>query len=103
MLWSIRLLLILLFSFSLMSSGVLMTFLSFLAFLVTFIPGFVSRYLGIRVPAAFEIILLMFIYGLLFVGEVRNIYYGVWWWDMLLTFIASIALGFIGLSVLLVL
>jgi hypothetical protein len=45
----------------------------------------------------------MFIYGLLISGEIKGFYSGLWWWDVLMTFTASIALGFIGLSVVYVL
>jgi hypothetical protein len=103
MFWAIRLILILLFAFSITTEGILLQTLSFIAFLLTFIPGFLSKYFKIRVPAAFEMILLMSIFGFLFLGEVRNLYDNFWWWDILLNFIASIALGFIGLSVLFVL
>ncbi len=100
---SIRALLILALLSSLIYEGVLIQFVSIIALFLTFLPKILEKYFGIILPAGLEIISLMFIYGILFVGEVRGFYAGFWWWDILLNSLASIALGFIGLSIMYVL
>jgi len=100
---SIRFILILALISSFISDRVLVQFVSIIALFVTFLPWMIQVYFGINIPAKLEIISLMFIYGILFIGEVRGFYAEFWWWDILLNFIASIALGFIGLSIMYVL
>ena len=99
---SIRIILLLFFLFSLKGNAILMQVVSLIGLFVTFIPFIFQKYFGINIPARFEIITLLFVYGILFVSEVRS-FYNVWWWDILLNFFASVALGFIGLSIVFVL
>lgn len=81
----------------------LVFFVAGLALVVTFIPFILWRLHGIRIPAEFEIMVLLFIYGTLFFGEVRGFLGDFWWWDVLLNIASAIALGFVGLTVLYVL
>ena len=76
---------------------------SAIALFVTFLPIIFELLWNIKIPAGFEVIILLFIYGTLFFGEVRGFYARFWWWDILLTFGASLALGFVGLTILYVL
>jgi len=99
---SIRFLLILIFLTALLTNSIIVQIFSALALAITFLPTILQRYFNISVPAKFEILLLMFIYGILFLGEVRT-FSQVWWWDTTLTLIASIVLSFTALSVLYVL
>ncbi len=73
-----------------------------IAFVATFIPKVLNRF-GIRTGSEMQITILLVIYGALFLGEVRGAFGDIWWWDILLKGIASIALSFIGLTVILVL
>jgi len=98
----IRLILVLIFFNSLLNNSIIVQFFSVTALLITFIPLILYKYFKIEVPAKFEILFLMFIYGILFIGEVKT-FSQVWWWDIALTFTASLVLGFTGLSILYVL
>ncbi len=100
---SIRIILILALISSFAYERVLVQFVSIIALFITFIPWILQEYFQINLPARLEIISLLFIYGSLFIGEVRGFYAEFWWWDVLLNSIASIALGFIGLSIMYVL
>jgi len=95
----IRLILILTFAYSATSHRPVVQTVSAVAFIITFIPGILKNVFKINVPAAFEIIYIMFLYGLLIFGETRGFYHGYIWWDVLMNFTAAIALGFIGLSI----
>lgn len=88
---------------SLLEERLLVLALSTVALIATFVPKFFEKQLGIKIPAAFEIIVLLFIYGILFLGEVRGFFSEFWWWDALLNTGGAIALGFVGLTVLYVL
>lgn len=99
----IRLILFLTFIYSLTSGRILVQTVSLIALFITFIPWFLKILFNIETPVFFEIIYLMFIYGILIMGELRGFYSGLWWWSILMTFTASITLGFVGLSVVYVL
>ncbi len=75
---------------------------SVLAFLATFLPKLFNK-LGIRTGVETEIVILMIIYGSLFLGEVQTLVPNTWWWPVLLRAVAGIALSFIGLTIILTL
>jgi hypothetical protein len=99
----IRLMLLLSFLGAWYRGRSLILFVSALALLVTFLPGFLEKYFEITIPADFEIIVILFIYGSLFLGEIRGFYAEFWWWDIFLNLGTAIALGFVGLTILYVL
>lgn len=99
----VRVLLVVAFLGALRNNRPLVLFISALAFFVTFLPVILEKKWGVRIPAEFEVITLLFIYGSLFFGEVRGFYATYWWWDSLLNLVASMALGFVGLTILYVL
>src|SRR3989344_1123715 len=81
----------------------LVLLISAFAFLITFLPEILDRKFGVRIPADFEVFIILFIYGTLFFGVSRGFYEKYWWWDIILNLGASIAFGFIGLTILYVL
>ncbi|MBT7102568.1 ATP-binding protein [archaeon] len=99
---SIRLVLVLIFISALMTESVIVEFFSIVAIIITFLPAILHKYFKISIPAKFEVLVLMFIYGILFLGEVRT-FSQVWWWDTTLTLIASLILSLTALSILYVL
>ncbi len=95
----IRFILFLTFIYAITSNRTLVQTISAIALLTTFIPTILNKIFNIQIPASYEILYLMFVYGLLILGEQRGFYHGLWWWDILMTFTASLALGFTALSV----
>ena len=73
-----------------------------IAFTATFTPKILSRF-GIKTGSEMQIVILLIIYGALFLGEVRGAFASLWWWDVLLKGVAALALSFIGLTVILAL
>ena len=74
-----------------------------LALIFTFVPGFVEYYFEIKVPAKFEVMILLFIYGLLLLADVKGVFAEYFWFGTILNFASAIALGFVGFTVLYVL
>lgn len=72
------------------------------AFVSTFTPRLLNKF-GIKTGSEVQITIILVIYGALFLGEVRGAFANLWWWDILLKTIATIAISFIGLTVVLVL
>jgi hypothetical protein len=99
----IRFILVLAFFGSVYSGRSLVQIFSVLGLIATFIPKISQKFFNKSFPAEYEIIIIMFIYGLLFLGDVRGFFAEFWWWDVLLNLIASLALGIVGLTILFVL
>ena len=95
----IRLLLAITFIYSIYSSRPLIQIISLLALVVTFLPWFLKEIFNVQVPAQLEILYILFIYGLLVTADTKGFFGNFVGLDILLTLTASIALGFIGLSI----
>lgn len=95
----IRLILLITFIYATTSSRTLIQTVATLAFLITFIPTILDKIFKIKVPASAEILYIMFIYGLLIFGELRGFYHGSLLWSFIMTFTASLALGFTSISI----
>jgi len=75
-------------------------FITFLTIVLTFLPFLLERKYKIDIPESFEILMVLFIYAALYLGEVQKFYLKFWWWDIFLHFWAAMALGMIGLTIL---
>jgi len=78
-------------------------FLSFLTFVLTFLPTIIERTYKVKIPSEINLIIVLFIYAGIFLGGVREFYHIFWWWDSLLHLLAGIGLGFAGFLVLYIL
>lgn len=96
------LLVVAMFSSFLSGRSLVLTFAS-IGLVVTFIPSFLRIFFGIKIPASFEVIVLLFIYGLLVFGSVKGSSFDLWWWNVLINLGSAIILGFVGLTILMVL
>lgn len=77
----------------------LILLISVIALFVTFLPMIIER-VGLKIPGNYEVIIILFIFGTLFFGEVRGFYAEFWWWSILLKMGAAIALGLVGFTIL---
>ncbi len=57
--------------------------------------AFRSR-LPVRVPAEFQILAILFVFASLFLGEIRNYYELIWWWDAGLHASSGLLFGIVG-------
>lgn len=71
-------------------------FLSSLTLIFSFIPAMIERNYKITLPLEFEFLILIFLYGTLFLGEIGDYYTKVWWWDIALHTLSGIIFGIIG-------
>ena len=95
----IRLLLVISFISAFINGRQLIMLISSIAMFVTFIPYIFKEFLDIELPAHFEVIVILFIYGTMLFGEVHGFYAEFWWWSVLINFSSAIALGLVGLAV----
>ncbi len=78
-------------------------FVTLLTLLLVFLPGIFEKKYNINLIDEFEVIIIIFIYAGLFLGEARGYYTRFWWWDSLLHAFSGIALGFAGFLILYIL
>lgn len=99
---AVRLVLIIGFISALNSGRELAMAFTIIAFVATFTPRILARF-GIKTGSEMQVVILVIIYGILFLGEIRGLFAYLWWWEILLKTVAGLALGFIGLTVVLTL
>ncbi|MBU0467330.1 MAG: hypothetical protein KJ600_04055 [Nanoarchaeota archaeon] len=99
----IRTILLLAFAFSVYEKRWTLLFMITLNFLITFLPKLFEKKYKINIPIEFEILVLVFVFASLFLGEVKDYYLRYWWWDVVLHVGSGVALGFVGFIVLYVL
>ena len=64
--------------------------------LVTLTPMLLGRQYQIHIPAEFQILTVLFVFAALFLGEIRDYYDRLWWWDMALHASSGLMLGIFG-------
>ena len=94
----IRVLLVLAFLVGFVDNRRLILAVSILAFVFTFIPRFI-RLQGIEFSGDVEVLLILFIYGVLFFWKIQGFYANFQLLSILLSLAASVMLGLVGLTV----
>lgn len=69
-----------------------------LGLLAMFVPSILSKKLKITIPSNMYIVYILFLWGSVFLGEVRNFYYRVPNWDTILHTCSGAMLGALGFS-----
>lgn len=59
-------------------------------------PELLKRRLRVEIPSEVQIIAILFVFAALFLGEVRDYYERIWWWDEALHSTAGLLLGLLG-------
>ena len=65
----------------------------------TLAPVLLRDRLPVKVPAEIQILVVLFVFATLFLGEVRDYYERFWWWDMALHGTAGLLCGFLGFMI----
>lgn len=83
-------------------AGAIYEFQWFTAFLIASIlvlamlPGIVARRFAVQIPAELDMLVVVFVFASLFLGEVRGYYVRFWWWDVVLHTGSGFLLGIAG-------
>lgn len=64
--------------------------------LLALAPSLLGPRFNVQVPAEFELLAVLFIFGSLFLGEVHSYYERFWWWDALLHLGSGMLFGILG-------
>ena len=82
---------------------VLMLVQCMLGIVVLHVPGILTRRFNIAIPNMLYILYIIFLYCAIFLGEVRNFYYAIPHWDIILHAFSSVMTGLFGFMVVAVL
>ena len=92
----VRLALVIAFLFSIYQRDWINVFISVVTLFLTFVPYMFERRYKIDIPIEFEIVIVVFVFGSIFLGEVHSFYALFWWWDTILHTGSALAFGLIG-------
>lgn len=71
-------------------------FISLVALPLMFLPEIIESRVKINLPMEFDMVIVAFIYGSLFLGSALDVYEHLWWWDALLHTTSGFILSFAG-------
>ena len=71
-------------------------FLILLIMAVVLSPAALGRRFEVNIPAEFQLLVVLFAFAALFLGEIRDYYERIWWWDMALHASSGLLLGLLG-------
>jgi len=72
------------------------TFLVTAIMLATASPVLLGRRFHVYIPSEFQFLTIAFVFASLFLGEVRDFYNRIWWWDIALHACSGLLLGVLG-------
>lgn len=98
--WFIWINLLLAFYGAIRAGEIFILFVVVLTFLFTLTPYFFKERFKLKFPQELELVIILFVYATLFLGEIENYYYVYWWWDIFMHGLSAISLGFIGVGIL---
>lgn len=64
--------------------------------LLTFAPAMIERRLRVPLPVEFTLLTCIILFASFVLGEVRDFYERIWWWDLALHGSSAMLMGFIG-------
>ncbi len=78
-------------------------FLTSMVLISTFLPSIITRNFKIVLPIEFELVITLFIYASMFLGEIKGYYTKFLWWDLVLHTSSGLISGFLGFLIVYVL
>lgn len=70
--------------------------MSILILVVMLLPSIIEKRFKLDIPGEFEIVLILFIFGALYLGQQQQFYDRFWWWDKMLHGFSGLILGNVG-------
>lgn len=76
--------------------------IAMIGLVLSFVPQLILRKLQLKLPLAYEMVVLGFIVASIMLGELFDTYSRLWWWDSLLHLSSGVIIGYIGYMILFV-
>jgi len=64
--------------------------------LLTFAPAMIERRMNLTLPVEFTLVTSIILYASFALGEARDFYEKIWWWDLALHGLSALTIGMIG-------
>lgn len=64
--------------------------------LIVLLPEILRRKKLVKIPTELQVLVIVFVFAALFLGEVRSFYERFWWWDIILHTGSGLLLGILG-------
>jgi hypothetical protein len=74
----------------------LSAFLVIMIMAITIAPTLFKERLPVKIPPEFTILVIIFVFASLFLGEIQDFYLKFWWWDKVLHISSGLLLGIFG-------
>ena len=71
-------------------------FWAIVTFALTFLHDYFEKHQNVHIPGLLESAIVIFLYASIFLSAAFNLYYELWWWDVLLPATSGVLLGFVG-------
>ncbi|TDO94344.1 hypothetical protein DFR79_10322 [Halanaerobium saccharolyticum] len=81
---------------NLLAENWLNLFTSVLAIILIYLPAYLTDKNYLHIPNGLQLIIIIFIFASMYLGEQQEFYYLFWWWDSMLHLIYGMGMGFIG-------
>jgi hypothetical protein len=94
----IRIILVLAFILAYMAGRNLIAIVAVFAFILTFWPRILRRLFRVKVPAEFEVFIILFIYGIFLFGKIQGFHLAIPLWSTLFNVAGAVALGLVGFA-----
>ncbi|MFC1730581.1 hypothetical protein ACFL6I_09610 [candidate division KSB1 bacterium] len=72
--------------------------LAVITVMLTFVPPLFEKRFKVDYPSEFEIAIIIFLFTSIYLGGIRDYYYKIWWWDVILHTFSGVIIGMIGFS-----
>jgi len=80
----------------LLESQWLSAFVVIMIMAISVAPVVLGERLQVNIPPEFQVLAIMFVFASLFLGEVRDFYGRIWWWDTAMHTASGLLLGILG-------
>jgi hypothetical protein len=74
----------------------LSAFLVIMIMAITIAPILFKERLPVNIPPEFQMMVIIFVFASLFLGDIRGYYFRIWWWDIALHAGSGLLLGIFG-------
>ncbi|MFH1589304.1 MAG: hypothetical protein ABIB43_01935 [archaeon] len=97
--WALKFAFLFVLVTSTVKGNILYAGLALLVLIMSFLPSMIKRRFNIISPPEFELIIALFLYASLILGEMNNFYFKFPWWDVMLHGFSAIMIALIGFMI----
>lgn len=97
--WAVKLAILIALITSILQWNFAYVALSLIVLIISFLPSMIKKRFNIISPPEFEVLFALFLYGSVILGEFRQFYSRIPWWDILLHAFSAVMIALIGFMI----